>query len=463
MPISLSGSLNLSGSLTTTGTITATTLVVQTITSSISSITGSTNFGSLSSDTHKFTGSVGISGSLSGTSATFSSGLIVSNTADVYPEFKTSAADADAFLGFSNTGDGNNAWSIGRRNTGEFWISNYTGNFNSGTRTQPLIIASTGAATFTGSIGTTALNMNNMSALGSISGGSIYLPSTAKINFRSADGTTGYGEITADTSSNLIFKNNVGIGMTPDVNLQVKAISGNNTTFRIGPSASGFELSQDNGGFTVCTIKNIYGSTSNSAELLLQSGFISFKTGTSLTERMRITGDGEILMHSTSYNSANIGQLFGNQGQAYFTVNGGQCLFLNRLTSDGSILEFQKNTSVVGSISTNTYSLPSDLNFKKNINTLNLGLNLITKLRAVSYNHKIDDDDAALSTGFIAQELEQSLIELGIKQNEYYILQYKPNEDKTQSQYWVDYTKMIPILAKAIQELTARVQYLENK
>ena len=62
MPISLSGSLNLSGSLTTTGTITATTLVVQTITSSISSITGSTNFGSLSSNTHTFTGSLNVTG-----------------------------------------------------------------------------------------------------------------------------------------------------------------------------------------------------------------------------------------------------------------------------------------------------------------------------------------------------------------------------------------------------------------
>ena len=70
MPISLSGSLNLSGSLTTTGTITATTLVVQTITSSISSITGSTNFGSLSSDTHTFTGSINASGS-----ATFSGSI----------------------------------------------------------------------------------------------------------------------------------------------------------------------------------------------------------------------------------------------------------------------------------------------------------------------------------------------------------------------------------------------------
>jgi hypothetical protein len=61
----VTGSLSTSGSLTTTGTITATTLVVQTITSSISSITGSTNFGSLSSDTHKFTGSLNVTGSLS--------------------------------------------------------------------------------------------------------------------------------------------------------------------------------------------------------------------------------------------------------------------------------------------------------------------------------------------------------------------------------------------------------------
>jgi hypothetical protein len=68
----VTGSLTTSGSLTTTGTITATTLVVQTITSSISSITGSTNFGSLSSNTHTFTGSLNVSGS-----AAFSSSLTV--------------------------------------------------------------------------------------------------------------------------------------------------------------------------------------------------------------------------------------------------------------------------------------------------------------------------------------------------------------------------------------------------
>jgi hypothetical protein len=82
----------------------------------------------------------------------FSGNLFVSNPTDCYPEFITAPSDADVFLGFTNTGDGNNAWGVGRRNTGEFWITNFTGNFNSGTRTTVLNFASTGAATFSSSI-----------------------------------------------------------------------------------------------------------------------------------------------------------------------------------------------------------------------------------------------------------------------------------------------------------------------
>jgi hypothetical protein len=60
----MSGSLDISGSLIVGGTITAQTLIVQTITSSVEFITGSTIFGSQLSNTHQFTGSVGITGSL---------------------------------------------------------------------------------------------------------------------------------------------------------------------------------------------------------------------------------------------------------------------------------------------------------------------------------------------------------------------------------------------------------------
>ena len=49
---------------TVRGTLTAQTIIVQTITSSIDYVTGSTRFGSASNSTHQFTGSVSISGSL---------------------------------------------------------------------------------------------------------------------------------------------------------------------------------------------------------------------------------------------------------------------------------------------------------------------------------------------------------------------------------------------------------------
>jgi hypothetical protein len=57
------GIQTVNSNLIVTGSITAQTLVVQTITSSVDFVTGSTRFGSLSSDTHVFTGSVNITGS----------------------------------------------------------------------------------------------------------------------------------------------------------------------------------------------------------------------------------------------------------------------------------------------------------------------------------------------------------------------------------------------------------------
>jgi hypothetical protein len=58
------GNQSISGSIVSNGTITAQTLVVQTVTSSIEFVTGSTRNGSLSSNTHQFTGSVLMTGSL---------------------------------------------------------------------------------------------------------------------------------------------------------------------------------------------------------------------------------------------------------------------------------------------------------------------------------------------------------------------------------------------------------------
>ena len=68
-------------SLTVAGTLTAQTLVVQTITSSVDFVTGSTRFGSISANTHQFTGSVSVSGSIISSSPITGSGF--STTANV--------------------------------------------------------------------------------------------------------------------------------------------------------------------------------------------------------------------------------------------------------------------------------------------------------------------------------------------------------------------------------------------
>ena len=71
--------------------------------------------------------------------------------------------------------------------------------------------------------------------------------------------------------------------------------------------------------------------------------------------------------------------------------------------------------------------------------------------------------------GLIAQDLEESLTEVGVEKNSTWLLQHNPIEDEKQSDYDLDYGKLTPILIKAIQEqqtlietLQAKVEALEN-
>ena len=92
---SISVSQNISASNAIfTGTITAQTLVVQTITSSIEFITGSTRFGSFLTDTHEFTGSVNITGSLNATASNS-----ISSSYAVTASYALNAAGAGSSVG----------------------------------------------------------------------------------------------------------------------------------------------------------------------------------------------------------------------------------------------------------------------------------------------------------------------------------------------------------------------------
>jgi hypothetical protein len=103
--------------------------------------------------------------------------------------------------------------------------------------------------------------------------------------------------------------------------------------------------------------------------------------------------------------------------------------------------------------STNALNTSSDRRLKKNINEIKYGLQEILKLNAVSYNWK-NSTDSKLHLGFIAQEVEKIVPEIVSKSNlpddEYARLE---KEGKVISDtYGMEYTSLIPVLVKAIQE-----------
>jgi hypothetical protein len=98
--------------------------------------------------------------------------------------------------------------------------------------------------------------------------------------------------------------------------------------------------------------------------------------------------------------------------------------------------------------------LTSDIRLKKNILPLNKALSVIQKLNPVSYQKKqtIESDNYSINeNGFIAQELQKVLPML---------VHESTDKEKLLS---VNYTAIIPILTKGIQEQQAQIEELKKE
>ena len=277
-------------------------------------------------------------------------------------------------------------------------------------------------------------------------------------------GTNSADRLTIDSSGN------VGIGLTNNTDYYAKDLclslgaEGGITLVSSDTSYANYLMFADGtSGYERFKGYVGYGHSSDTL-YLVSSDNARIYTGSTQTEKMRVTSGGDVLVGKTVTTLSTAGiHMQGSTGRTLCTVSGDNVMDLNRTTSNGVILGFYLNGSSVGTISTNTHSLPSDRNFKRDISDLDLGLNLVTKLKPSQYNYKIDSEDCPKMYGLIAQDLEESLTEVGIDKNSTWLLQHNPKEDVNESDYSLDYVKLIPILINSIQELSAKVEELESK
>lgn len=522
MPISLSGSLNLSGSLTTTGTITATTLVVQTITSSISSITGSTNFGSLSSNNHTFTGSMYVTGALYVTSGSVGMGM----TTNDYARLAVKSNSTNNYAGFNVYAPGNNNFIALTHDNNVGWVT--TEFATGGTGFTPLAFGVGNTErmriTTSGSVGIGTTNPSFSAGSG------LAISDASRSNLTLTDGTNVYnlfqtgndaytdlrttGSIIWRTTSDntermrITSGGNVGIGTnSPSYFLDVvknastfitRIINQNTTTDSAGLLVqaavnAGNEIAlfknaagtarmgiYANGNIGIGTESpidkltlsgrlNILGNTQNSVWFNQSAGgsstgFLvgrSYSTNdaqdffiydiTAAIPRIRVLSTGDVEFYSYSTAGFKVVIKGGDTINVLNAGNGGLPMYLN-YTGNGAIY--------AGAGAAATLYAGSDERIKENINVVDSTLSKVLQLVPKTFNYK-EAKNNNLYYGFVAQDMENVFPEL-VKTSEEISM---CNDEEIVNQKSIESFGLVwaSILVKAIQELTARVQELENK
>ena len=472
---------------TVAGTLTAQTLVVQTITSSVDFVTGSTRFGSsLSTSTHQFTGSVSVTGS-----STFTAGVTPltvkgTNAGTMYTEYYYNTSTLVGSIG-------NGSGLLSGANASDFII-----------RSEADYVVATGGNNrrMTISSAETTLNFNPQS--GSLlsgynylnfGGGSImyrnmtdlYIGSNAKYGsagttvacYTSANGmgmltmdggtfnfqaTT--GSVTANTAYGMPIRmtitsaGNVGIGTSsPNGNLEVYAAT---PIIISGASSSGtlhgLEFRQSN------TIDAYIKQLPATGEFRFYvgrnsswGGNMSFWTDT--VQRMTITSGGAVSISNNLIVAGGGGNGVISIGDTTTSSTG---IYINTQTFSHRFVRFAFQGNPMGEIyynGTNTsYAASgSDIRLKKNIQNWDENiLDLFKDINPKTFNWNFQEDTDTKSKGFIAQEMTNKFPEAYHKgDNDFYL--YNPSG-------------MVVYLTKAIQELKtqhdalqSRIETLESK
>ena len=179
--------------------------------------------------------------------------------------------------------------------------------------------------------------------------------------------------------------------------------------------------------------------------------------GTNNAERARITSTGNLLVGDTSTlggAKAYVLAQSGSNGWTTKVLNNDNVLF-NGYNASGSQVFYVAGGGAIYSTST-TITAISDQRLKENIRDLDDGLSTLLKLKPRKFDWKEGKGkDIKNDRGFIAQEFEGVFPDL--------IDTWKDEPPVGEEPYKAVRADLIPVLVKSIQELSARLEILENK
>ena len=140
------------------------------------------------------------------------------------------------------------------------------------------------------------------------------------------------------------------------------------------------------------------------------------------------------------------------------TSGGFSCLYLKTNSNVSNFAFFVRDTSVVGSITTNgsttSFNTSSDYRLKENVDYTFDATTRLKQLKPARFNFIADADTTV--DGFLAHEV-QSVVPEAITGTHNEV-----DADGNPVMQGIDQSKLVPLLVKTIQELEARITALEN-
>jgi hypothetical protein len=271
---------------------------------------------------------------------------------------------------------------------------------------------------------------------------------------------------------------NVGIGTTSPVSPLHVNVSGDGGATITSSGQTNLDLNIT-GTTDGCAIRFGDGGADNRGGIRYQHSEDSmrFYTNGGANERMRIDSSGNLVVGA--YSLADIDNTPSDTGVG---IRGGGSI-IHSVTGGGNAVEFKINgTGGVGSIncsgSSTSYGTSSDYRLKENVTPMSGSIDRLKALKPSRFNFIADADTTV--DGFLAHEaqavvpecvtgekdammMEDYEVTPAVMDGETVVTEAVMGEREVPDMQGIDQSKLVPLLVGAIQELTARLEVLENK